>query len=852
MTAIRTEQDNDARDLTEGHSELSNVRTKHSFDEYIVLIVGINDCDDLLKKLSDILSNDLIQSFNDVETALKFIHSQNHTNILFIISNILARDHASILVTEQQIVGFYIYYTSEDKQTVWRTEDKKVRSAVSDSTALLAQLHGDINEYSGRWPFDQKSFQKALTNTSQWYHLFLLIVCFQSQHSDKLYKEMFDECRVYYRTNTATLQRIDEFQRNYNPNNAIREYTRDSFLYRIINRALRTQNMEIIRKFSPFISDLHAQLRQFHHNYFTSNEPLIRSVYRGQYLSPNELNSLRAVWKSNNPIITLTTFGSTSLDPDIAINLGCWPSDSQIPCLFEIILTDKYNETQREMYFRKHDVFATIASASVMPNEQEVLFSPGIHFRIKSIEDPVNHSDLHWVLIVLEAVTKADEDSQTNYLNIINQIKSETDAHVFTEILDMLQVNIQNEMKFQQTNWKNWWNALKNQWGKHYLSDKRPPLHLTFYSCFSEDPQWSRKAIEIYKTQFLSIPDIQSHRSSLSYLFKMYEIWLPVPAIWIALYEDCSENLCQTNTEEVIKCLCLAGKTYGRIGDHQRALECYRKADPNDQSRISKEIQKEIKTVEKLAKKMSTTKNQHRPDRDERSRTYQTQEEDQCPVYRMISKTSADGSSIQTLLFRLLRYIEECQRSYDIYDSRIILRFPYEITQDLSVNDYYCNFFLALQKHFLMSTTERDSANHQSLSLRRYEKHLSQWILFKALDTFLRPFEMKSNFLRRCLLPDLKRFLKKLTTLIVTCFFYICVERSGDQIHVNTTLLINTRNTWTRQPALCDLFNGDVRAGLEALAANTSADERISISIADHIRFDKTGFDDFIQDLSEN
>ena len=377
----------------------------------------------------------------------------------------------------------------------WRTDDKKVRSAVSDSTALLTQLHGDINELSGRWPFDQKSFQKAFANTSQWYHLFLLIICFQSQHSDKSHKEMFDECRAYYRTNITTLKRIDEFQEDYNSSNAIREYTRDSFLYRIINHALRTQNMKIIRKLSPFISDLHSQIRQSHHKYVTSNEPLIRSVYREQYLSSDELNSLRVVWKSNNPIITLTTFGSTSLDPDVAINFGCFPSNDQISCLFEMILTDKYNETQKDMYFRRYDAFANIASASVIPDEQEVLFSPGIHFRIKSMEDPINQSDLHWMLIVLEAVTKADEDSQTNYSNIINQIKSETDPHVFTEILDMLQVNIQNEMKFQQTNWKNWWNALKSQWGKHYLSDERPPLHLRFYSCFTEDPQWSGSPI---------------------------------------------------------------------------------------------------------------------------------------------------------------------------------------------------------------------------------------------------------------------------------------------------------------------------------------------------------------------
>lgn len=839
MNAIRTEQDN----------ESSDVNTERRFDEYIVLIVGINECDDLLKKLSNILSDDLIRSFNHVEAALQFIRSENYTKILFIISDILARDYASQLRTEKNIAAYYIYYTSEDQRTGWNMKDKRVRSAVSDSTSLLAQVHVDINELSGRWPFDEKSFQKALTNTSQWYHLFLLIVCFRSQHSDQHYKEMFDECRAYYRTNATTLQQINELERSYNPHNAIREYTRDNFLYRIINQALRTQNMEIIRKFSPFISDLHSQIRQFHQDYFKSNGPLIRSVYRGQYLSSNELDSLRTVSRSNNPIITLTTFGSTSLDPDVAIGIGCFPSDSHIPCLFEIILTDQYNETQREMYFRRHDVFANISSVSVMTDEQEVLFSPGIHFSIESIEDPLDHSDLHWVLIVLKVVTKADEDSQINYSNIINQIKTETDLQVFDDILDMLQVNVNNEIKFQQTNWKNWWNALKNQWGKHYLNDEQVPLHLRFYSCFTEDPQWSRKAIQIYKIQLRSIPAIQSNKSSLSYLFKKYQPWLIVPAIWIALYEDYLQDLCQTDTEEFIKCLCLSGKTYGRIGDYQRALECYRKADRNDQSQISKEIQKEIKTLEKLSKKTSTPNNQQRSVKDQRLTSSQSQPEDQCSLYRIISSTPTDRSSIQTLFQRLLRYIEGCQRSYDILHSKIILRFPYEVTEDLSMNDYYCNFFLALQEHLLISSTKRDSVNHRSLSLRRYEKHLSQWILFNTLNTFLQPFEMKFDFLRRCLLPDLRRFLKKLTTLLVMCFFYICVERSGEQIHVNTTPLINTHNIWMKQPALYDLLTGDFRASLQTLPPDISTHQTISINLGDHIRFDENGLTDFIQNL---
>jgi hypothetical protein len=285
---------------------------------------------------------------------------------------------------------------------------------------------------------------------------------------------MFDECRSYYSDNNRMMEEINKFQEEYDKCNLIYEYTRDHFLYRIINHALRTQNMETIKKFAPFINDFSSQLVKNNKEYFTSNDYPIRAVYRGQYLSLDELNFLHSVWKSNNPTITLTTFGSTSLDPQVAMDFSGFSPDNLIPCLFEIVLTDAYNEKRKEIYVvHPYNLFGNISCDSAMQDEQEILFSPGLHFRIRSIEDPIYHYDRQWTPIILEIVHEADDMSYYNYLNIVKQIQNETDPQVYNKILDLLQINAENEIRFQQTNWDAWWYALKRQWGKHYLYESQ-------------------------------------------------------------------------------------------------------------------------------------------------------------------------------------------------------------------------------------------------------------------------------------------------------------------------------------------------------------------------------------------
>jgi hypothetical protein len=73
--------------------------------------------------------------------------------------------------------------------------------------------------------------------------------------------EMICECLAQYDDDIVEQIKIEDFQSNYKEKKAIWWYTRDCFLYRLLNKALRTENINIIFKFRFFIRELFYQLK---------------------------------------------------------------------------------------------------------------------------------------------------------------------------------------------------------------------------------------------------------------------------------------------------------------------------------------------------------------------------------------------------------------------------------------------------------------------------------------------------------------------------------------------------------------------------------------------------------------
>jgi hypothetical protein len=86
-------------------------------------------------------------------------------------------------------------------------------------------------------------------------------------------KEMIEFFKQVYGNNRKQLDYIDEFERVYTSDQALTWYTKDIFLYRVLNRAYRVLDTEELFKMRYFIRDLFKQLEN-DQSFFDSSESI--------------------------------------------------------------------------------------------------------------------------------------------------------------------------------------------------------------------------------------------------------------------------------------------------------------------------------------------------------------------------------------------------------------------------------------------------------------------------------------------------------------------------------------------------------------------------------------------------
>jgi hypothetical protein len=196
-------------------------------------------------------------------------------------------------------------------------------------------------------------------------------------YTDESRTEMIEEFRRIYNDNDLTLADIDIFEQTYNCNSALQWYTRDSFLFRTINKALRSSDVEMMFKMRYFLTDLYVQLNDLYQQSQTLyNRPIIEKLYRGQLMSKNEFEYFQQL---QGHIISINTFFSTTTSLQIALLFAnsSFNNDDFFPIVF-CIETNPYVHHKRP--------YANISKFSIYSDEDEVLFAMGSLFRIQYIE----------------------------------------------------------------------------------------------------------------------------------------------------------------------------------------------------------------------------------------------------------------------------------------------------------------------------------------------------------------------------------------------------------------------------------------------------------------------------------
>ncbi|CAF0818575.1 unnamed protein product [Adineta steineri] len=248
------------------------------------------------------------------------------------------------------------------------------------------------------------------------YNKLLRYILLHMPHTDASKGELFENIKAFTVHGTPNEQHMsDKFVREYTgPEQAVRWYTVESFLFRQLNDSLRDQNIKSLYGMRYFLVDLHQQLQKLHLNFDRK-----QILYRGVMLRDDIVDKLRA---GRGKLLHFSHFVSTSTSEDIAKGFTRAPAGSQKAVLFSINIG-----SNADTIVVHENPIACIEKLSERPLEKEVLLAPGLIFQLKDVKpleqslDAKKKSFILWK-VQLELIS---DDVDTNLKKLYQSFKEE-------------------------------------------------------------------------------------------------------------------------------------------------------------------------------------------------------------------------------------------------------------------------------------------------------------------------------------------------------------------------------------------------------------------------------------------
>ncbi|CAM4835843.1 unnamed protein product [Rotaria magnacalcarata] len=294
------------------------------------------------------------------------------------------------------------------------TSFDKLRADLSQQTRLCEKsfnLISNINEQLS--PSNGFTLNRLIGSYTTAFSKFLDILL-EKKPNENGKKLLAQKCRIYITGNTSTLNMIDEFEQTYENQNAIWWYTRDGFLFRLLNRTFRQENIQMIIYLHFFLFDLHQQLTV---TYQSSNPRTgIEKYFRGQTMELEEIKKLEKNIFTHRSV-TLNSFLSTTKDYGMALvyaGSGSYEKDDELQSVVFTINIARSNINSKDTEY------ADVEHLSYFPSEKETLFAVGSLFEIDTIE--YNQNEKIWLITLFSW----DEGNYETCCTVTSQLRPTT------------------------------------------------------------------------------------------------------------------------------------------------------------------------------------------------------------------------------------------------------------------------------------------------------------------------------------------------------------------------------------------------------------------------------------------
>ncbi|CAF1133774.1 unnamed protein product [Didymodactylos carnosus] len=340
--------------------------------------------------------------FNDPNACIDYITNRRQEKVFVIVSSSVGEQIVLLIDQIDEIDSIYIYCPNEAEcAALWAQSYRKVRGVFIDIDSICEQLNKNTRQCSNNlMPMSSIPSSSAFTNianreqVSLMYSqlirdLFLVLEHPIDQPCHSL-REMILHFTVQFEGDDCGKALLEEIERDYNAvltgdvntvpqYKSIYWYTRCRFIFETLNKALRTQDIDMLFTMRFFIVDLHKQLQELH----SSAAPASRmsmTVYRGQVMSSEEFEKHRS---NIGGLLSINNFLSTSADKYVAELFA--DASTNEPGMEKILFEIEINPQ-----IGKNCPFANIEHLSSFRTESEILISMGSVFRIRSVEKNIS------------------------------------------------------------------------------------------------------------------------------------------------------------------------------------------------------------------------------------------------------------------------------------------------------------------------------------------------------------------------------------------------------------------------------------------------------------------------------
>ena len=507
-----------------------------------------------------------VSGFKQPDEAIDFLTEIEAVSAFLIVNRSLGAQILPLIHDIPQLDTIYILNTHQCQQEEWINNWVKLKGVYTDISAICQALQLTVKQCEqDSIPMSFFHAKEDISNISlnqleptfMYTQLFKEILL-EMENDQQSVRILADYCRRFYRDNIRELDVINEFEKSYRAKSVIQWYTRNCFVYNMLNRALRTLEGDTIINMGFLIRDLHRRIQQLYseQSKVSDGKPFI--VYRGQGLSKTDFDKLM---RTKDGLISFNNFLSTSKKQEVARNFAknARQKGNMIGVLFRIAINPLLLTTP----------YACIRDYSRYKTEDEILFCMHSVFRVCEI--PETHTDDSFYPVDLKLTSDDDQE-----LRILTQsIRGEIVGNTGWDQLGRLLMRLSQLNKAEEI-----YHTLQ----QHTSDVNHEAIHYHQLGSIKSDQGDYEKAIKYYrKTLEICQKTLSANHPLLATCYgNMGLVYRDVGeySIALSLYEknlEIKQKALSANHPDLAICYGNMAGVYKDMGEYSKALSLYEK-----------------------------------------------------------------------------------------------------------------------------------------------------------------------------------------------------------------------------------------------------------------------------------